>query len=167
MYRELEMKNKWKRRAAPLKVRQNPKSGTWSKKRALVLEDEAALRRIFTRVLTSLGFEVVAYESPAEVPSWEEVDIILSDNRMPVMSGLEYVRTLKSAGRRMDTIALLSADWNSDELVEANSLGCALFHKPLSITILSDWVAGLNIERVEGECRDLASSVERNQEGEA
>lgn len=67
--------------------------------RALIVDDSAAVRRMWTYWLTDLGFTVVeAFDGADAVKKASErcPDVVLLDLAMPVMDGLEALRRLRA-----------------------------------------------------------------------
>jgi len=118
-------------------------------KYAWVLEDEASIREMVGQTLVESGYRIQAYASPADTvhegegEGAEEPHLIVSDNRMPMITGLEYVRGLRSRGKNTRHIALMSGDWCPKDREEAESLGCKVFCKPFRMSELKKWVMSL------------------------
>lgn len=71
--------------------------------RALVVEDDARMRRIVTKVLTGCGFIVRAAEDGVAAlnafrASREPPDLVCADIRMPKMDGKEFAKRLRQDG---------------------------------------------------------------------
>jgi CheY-like chemotaxis protein len=68
------------------------------RRRVLLVEDEPHVRRSSTRLIESMGHEVIDVANGAEalslVESGAQFDVIVSDVQMPVMTGLELARRL-------------------------------------------------------------------------
>ena len=84
-------------------------------KKALIVEDESALRNILARELKKEGFEVVEAENGIEGYKMAEKvspDIILLDIMMPQMNGLESMKKIKEKNPYIPIIILtnLAAD---------------------------------------------------------
>ena len=67
----------------------------------LVAEDEAMLRRLFTGVLESAGFQVLAAEDGKEAVRVAHeypgpIQLLISNFRMPCLSGLEVARRVRA-----------------------------------------------------------------------
>jgi CheY-like chemotaxis protein len=67
-------------------------------KRILVVEDEISIRQLITNLLTRAGFRVDAAEDGAL--AWEALqvrryDLVITDNNMPKITGIELVRKLR------------------------------------------------------------------------
>jgi len=105
----------------------------------LIVDDEARILTALRRVLRSESYEILTAETPAEalrLLDARRVDLVLSDHKMPGMSGLELLarasRKQPSAGRILITgwteevppgdlaaigvRALLPKPWNNEEL---------------------------------------------------
>ncbi len=68
--------------------------------RILVADDEEAIRRLIATVLGGSGFQVDTAENGAV--AWEMLqaggyDLLITDNSMPVMSGVELIKTVRTA----------------------------------------------------------------------
>jgi len=104
--------------------------------KVLVVEDDADIRHILHIFLSEKGFEVkVADSAPAALDQLgeEPIDLILSDVRMPGMSGIELLRTLKERDPEIQLV-LMSAYSNVKDAVEAIQLGAADYvEKPIDL----------------------------------
>ena len=86
----------------------------------LLVDDEPAVRGALARVLRRAGFDVIEATHGAEaLTRWHadssHVSVVLSDVRMPVMDGPEFVRHLRAAGGR--TPVLLMSGFADEDLV--------------------------------------------------
>jgi DNA-binding NtrC family response regulator len=100
----------------------------------LVVEDDPDIRTIVTRFLGERGFQVKATDggqAALEALDQEPMDLILSDVRMPGMSGLELLRHLKERDPEIQLV-LMSAYSSVTDAVEAIQLGAADYvEKPI------------------------------------
>ncbi|UGY16962.1 response regulator [Bradyrhizobium septentrionale] len=108
-------------------------------RRILVIDDDAAMRDSLALLLDVKGFCVAAYERANqcldEVASGP-VDCIISDIRMPGMSGLELLRKLK-ADRVGYPVVLITGHGDVSLAVEAMKAGAADFiGKPFEDEVL-------------------------------
>ena len=92
--------------SAPSRHEPNPRQ------RILVVEDDAAIRRVNTEVLTYSGYHVDAAEDG--VAAWETLqlnnyDLIVTDNDMPRMTGIELIQKLQANGRALPVIMATGA----------------------------------------------------------
>jgi two-component system, cell cycle sensor histidine kinase and response regulator CckA len=75
--------------------------------RILVVEDEEGVRRVTERILRAGGYEVLAASGPheaIELAEGAQVDLVLTDVVMPVMSGAALVERLREDARRLPAI---------------------------------------------------------------
>jgi CheY-like chemotaxis protein len=118
------------------------------KLRALVFEDEDGLREIVVRILERRGYEVVAFKDPAQCPLFRGgmcysscADVLITDLRMPNMSGLEFLEHQFKHGCKIKNVALMSGAWSDGEARRATDLGCRVFNKPFSVKEIDAWLA--------------------------
>jgi DNA-binding NtrC family response regulator len=113
-------------------------------KRILIVEDEPDIRRILQLFLTEKGFQVKVADQPAralEVLEQGPVDLILSDVRMPGMSGLDLLRYLKQHDPEIELV-LMTAYSSVKDAVEAIRLGAADYvEKPIDFRRLERVIA--------------------------
>src|SRR3989441_6264338 len=102
--------------------------------KVMVVEDDPDIRKILELFLTEKAFRVKSAESASqalEMLAEEPIDLILSDVRMPGMSGLDLLRHLKE--RDPDIQLVLMSGYSSvKDAVEAIRLGAADYvEKPI------------------------------------
>jgi two-component system response regulator FixJ len=103
-----------------------------------VIDDDAAVRDSIAFLLESAG--LVARTYPSAVAFLEVVNLspgcIVTDVRMPEMSGIELVRRLKAAGRR-DPVIVITGHADVPLAIEAMKAGVADFiEKPFDDEVL-------------------------------
>ena len=122
-------------------------------RRVLVCEDDDRMRAFLAMVLTDEGYEVVEASHGSEAlnalylgdnaPS--DFDLVLSDERMPHMSGMELLKVLKRLGGAPPLI-LLSAF--ADDKLEQAALGAGaveVLAKPFSLSQLLDAIKRVDV----------------------
>jgi two-component system response regulator PilR (NtrC family) len=107
-----------------------------SKPRILIVDDEPSMRDMLRIVLRRDGYEVAVAENGRQAIEHlqrQPVDLLLSDIRMPDVSGVDVLRTAKDLNR--DVIAfMMTAFASTDTAVEAMRLGAVdYFTKPFSM----------------------------------
>lgn len=121
-------------------------------KTALILDDEPLCLDMMREILEEKGFSVTTFNDP--ISCLEELDehckreaipcfdIILADNQMPHMTGLEFLQFLKSKGCKLPDHckALISGSWDQDQVEQARELGCRIFYKPTPIETIYQWL---------------------------
>ena len=122
--------------------------------RVIVAEDEADVRQLVAVALRGLGYEIVEASSGADlldklgdVLIHDDVagrpDVIISDIRMPGLTGLEILAGLRQADWPT-AIVLMTAYADLDTREEAMRLGAdALFAKPFDIDDLMTAVVNM------------------------
>lgn len=112
--------------------------------RVLLAEDDNAMRRMLASILQQDGYEVIQARNGAQLFDLMNsqliyacdraaVDLIISDIRMPEMSGLEVLAALRDADWSTPVI-LLTAFGEQTTRDEALRLGAqAIFSKPFDI----------------------------------
>lgn len=122
------------------------------KLRILVLEDDEVTRKSLALLLRKYGYEVIDAPEPtlcpiylsAETCSHEDVcgDFLLTDNRMPKMSGLEFIEAQSQKGCKgvIGNKAVMSGFWSVEEREKAEKCGCKIFKKPFHIEEVIEWL---------------------------
>ncbi|MCP3967602.1 MAG: response regulator [Lentisphaerae bacterium] len=108
----------------------------------LIVDDELAIRATAGKMLESLGYRVLTAENGEEGVEifrshMSEIDVILLDVAMPVMSGDEafkHIREIKS-----DAVVLVSSGFTNDSRVQKTleAGACGFIKKPYSLNKLS------------------------------
>ncbi len=133
------------------------------KKRVLVVEDEEKLRRILELQLLDAGFDVVKAGSGEEaLPLIDRADLVLTDFKLPKMTGLEMLQIIRRADSRVPVI-LMTAFGTVENAVEAMKSGAADFLlKPFSLDMLVTVVnKALEIRTLRDENRQLKEELGR------
>jgi CheY-like chemotaxis protein len=121
--------------------------------RAIIFEDDDALRELLSNILHEKNYEVISASSPMGCPVYEDLtalcphkfacgDFLITDNHMPAMTGLEFVLAQEQRGCKgvVHNKAVMSACWADNELKLANYLGCKVFKKPFSLAEINKWL---------------------------
>ena len=105
--------------------------------RILIVDDDRSVADTFSRLLTLEGFEVATALDPGlglELADTIAPSAIILDLRMPLISGLQFLRAIRSRPHLAQTpVAIVTGDYFlSDALQEeVASLGAALRFKPM------------------------------------
>ena len=144
-----------------------PRSGTWSElpvapppkrrrprpPRLLVAEDDPELRCLLIECLRKDGYEVVDVANGNDLliritshyrlcPDPEPIDLILTDVRMPIVSGIDIARGLRDA-EWTTPIVLITAFADEDVRMTAQALDAVLLDKPFQLEVLRSCVRRL------------------------
>src|SRR4030095_11634433 len=101
-----------------------------------IVDDEPSMREMLRIVLRRDGYEVTVAANGTQaidILKRDRIDLLLSDIRMPDLSGVDVLRAAKDANR--DLVAfMMTAFASTDTAVEAMRLGAAdYFTKPFSM----------------------------------
>jgi DNA-binding NtrC family response regulator len=105
-------------------------------KRILVVDDDEVLRQFNAEMLTRFGYETETAEDGAV--AWEALqangyDVLITDNNMPNLSGVELVKKLRSA-HMMLPVVLASGTIPTEAMVWDSSLQLAgMLLKPFTL----------------------------------
>ncbi len=112
-------------------------------RRVMVVEDDADQRALIADVLAELGFVVElapdAGVALALLDDGAEVELLISDHRMPGMSGVELSRTLAARHPTVRTVLLTAY---GDEELARQAMGAH------ALTVLSKPLSVIDLERV-------------------
>lgn len=124
---------------------------TSSSPRILVVDDEASLRTLLKRFLQLEHYEVITAENGAQALALlveHQPDLVLLDMNMPVMSGMEALRRIKTDPATRDVpVVIVSSEVDVDGIATCLKLGAEDYlPKPFNPVILSARV-GACLER--------------------
>ena len=107
--------------------------------RILVVDDERSMRELLAIVLRREGYEVLLAENGRSAVSLlerEPVDLLISDIKMPDLSGVDVLRAAKKVDQDILGI-MITAFASTETAVEAMRLGaCDYLSKPFDIDLL-------------------------------
>ncbi len=122
--------------------------------RTLLLEDDENMRRLLELMLKRRGHQVASYDSPLHCPLFGEsscgcdgeapcIDFLITDNRMPGMSGMEFIQQQAQRSRQFKEQhkAIMSACWREQDKQLAIQLGFEVFRKPFNWNEFLAWLA--------------------------
>lgn len=119
------------------------------KLRILIIDDEECIRDSLAMHLSSLGHEVLTYETPVKCPAFKThnchmegpcADIIFVDQNMPGMSGLEYLKHLTHHGCLVlpPHRIMMTGDVTLELKSEIKRMGAQIVQKPLRFETLEE-----------------------------
>src|SRR5256884_4334126 len=107
--------------------------------RILVVDDERSMRELLAIVLRREGYEVLLADNgrtAIDLLEREPVDLLISDIKMPDLSGVDVLRAAKKIDQDILGI-MITAFASTDTAVEAMRLGaCDYLSKPFDIDLL-------------------------------
>lgn len=95
---------------------------------ALIVDDSRTMRLVLKKILNEVGFEVSEAEDGSEalirLKELDRVDLMLVDWNMPVMDGLEFVRTVRQDNAYDEVpVMMVTTEDTMDRVVEALNAG--------------------------------------------
>ena len=107
-----------------------------SRPRVLVVEDERVVSFLLTRTLEAAGYSVTATMDgldALDIGLNEDFDLVLLDQRIPGLLGLEVLQRWKAAGREFPVI-MVSGITGEADVISALEVGAVDYiRKPFSI----------------------------------
>ncbi|MCA9048611.1 MAG: response regulator [Planctomycetaceae bacterium] len=109
---------------------------------ALIIDDSRAMRRILTKIVQPLGFDITEAENGAEgfdrLVSAPDVEVVLVDWNMPVMNGLDFVKKVRATdGFETQKIIMVTTETEPAQMARALMDGVDEFvMKPFTADIL-------------------------------
>lgn len=103
----------------------------------LIVDDDVVVGETFARMLTLEGHRVATCQTAKAAldrAGIEPPDALILDMRMPVVSGLDFLRQLRRDPRLRETpVAIVTGDYflNEPILAEMRALGATVRYKPL------------------------------------
>jgi DNA-binding NtrC family response regulator len=102
----------------------------------LIVDDEPATSWALAEGLSDDGFTIDTFRTAEEAWTWLKngrSDLVISDLRLPGMSGLELARKLRR-GRRAQPVIIVTAYGTPEVMSELRRAGVAdCFHKPFAM----------------------------------
>jgi DNA-binding response OmpR family regulator len=119
-------------------------------RRILVAEDDQEMRALLTQSLRWAGYRVTecvdGWDLLSHLGSYlipqnhENIDLVISDIRMPGLTGLEILRGTRGT-RRFPPVILITAFGDDETHAEAARLGAAMLDKPFDMNEMLATVA--------------------------
>jgi len=111
--------------------------------RVLIVDDNAALAENIAEVLEMDGYETrvanTATEGLAPATSWSH-DVLITDYRLPDISGAELVRRIKKMG--VAVVAVVISAYTDDSTIEdARSAGASFVPKPVDFAAIGKLIS--------------------------
>ncbi len=110
--------------------------------RVLVVDDFSTMRRIVKNILRQLGFmniiEADDGSTAWEIINKEKIDFIVSDWNMPIMTGIELLRKVRSTDHLEKTpFLMVTAEAQQENILEAVQAGVSNYIvKPFTSEVL-------------------------------
>ncbi len=123
---------------------------------ALVVDDSAVIRTVLTRILSGLGYEVLAAahgrDALNKLEAGARPDLVLVDWNMPEMNGYEFIRALRGDPRwRALPLMMVTTETEIDQVARALAAGANEYlMKPFTPEMVQDKLALLGLTSTQG-----------------
>ena len=118
--------------------------------RAVIIDDEPSVRQSLEYLCARRGYEVLAFPDPGLCPLYVSppcpcprgiacADLLLVDQYMLEVDGLDFVAGLRAKGCAGLQIAAISGAWPPAARARAVGLSCRLLRKPFELPELFAW----------------------------
>lgn len=111
-----------------------------TKKRVLVVDDDAVLRDLLCKMLSSIGLKAVPAENGREAYELLQIgffDLVVTDLQMPVMDGWTLIKKLRRHSRQLPVV-VITGQPPEDVIYISNELShCIFLHKPFTLKDLT------------------------------
>lgn len=117
-------------------------------KRLLIIDDESLITHYLTDLLTDEGYKVTSFTESVEglnyfKNNYESIDMIITDQTMPDMTGLELARNIKKTGITIPIILCSGYSEYANDSLENGDLVNAFLDKPFDDALLLKTVSRL------------------------
>lgn len=114
-----------------------------TKQKIMVVDDETDICNLFRDALQVAGYNVKAFTNPVDALEdfkhhHEEYSVIISDVRMPEMSGIELIKRINQINKNVKVFLMTAFEIKNEELQEARM--DEFLNKPIYIQRLVDMV---------------------------
>lgn len=123
------------------------------KLRVTIFDDDPTNLKLFAAIMSARDYEVQAYDRAVLCPVYAAeveactlrkpcADIVITDNQMPRMTGIEMLLLRVQRGCKIDVRneAVASADLDTRQRKIIEKLGCAFFSKPFRLSDMLNWL---------------------------
>lgn len=122
------------------------------KRRVIIYDDDRIFSGLLRDYFTFREYDALTYQKPLFCPLYEDhadckelfpcADLIVSDYRMPGMTGVDMLRAQSRRGCKVPvkSRALMSGDLDDIGRLGVRELGCMFFQKPFSFDEISTWI---------------------------
>ncbi len=117
----------------------------------LIIDDSLPMRSVLKRTLTAAGYgsseliEAANGKEALELMKNNWIDIVLTDYNMPVMDGLEFIKTIKKDDLSKDIpVVVISTEGNESKIKEFMDCGAVGYiTKPFTAEAIRDLIVNI------------------------
>jgi len=116
--------------------------------KVMMVDDNEEVLRVFSSMVTMLGYGVTSFTSAIDAieyikGSLKEIDLIITDYRMPEMNGLDLLIKVRMSGVDIPSIILTGYPEEVDS-ERARHCGAAIIGKPIRLSELQHQISMLS-----------------------
>jgi CheY-like chemotaxis protein len=114
-----------------------------TKKRVLVVDDDAMLRDLLCKMFASIGLKAVPAENGREAYELTQIgvfDLVVTDLQMPVMDGWTLIKKLRRHSRRLPVVVITGQSPEDVSFMTSELSDCIFLHKPFTLKQLTEAV---------------------------
>lgn len=111
-----------------------------TKKRVLVVDDDAVLRDLLCKMFSSIGLKAVPAENGREAYELLQIgffDLVVTDLQMPVMDGWTLIKKLRRHSRHLPVVVITGQPPEDVIYISSEMSHCIFLHKPFSMKDLT------------------------------
>ena len=111
-----------------------------TKKRVLVVDDDAMLRDLLCKMFASIGLKAVPAENGREAYELTQIgsfDLVVPDLQMPVMDGWTLIKKLRRHERRLPVLVITGQSPEDVASMSSELPDCIFLHKPFTLKQLT------------------------------
>ena len=126
---------------------QSIESGSNNMIKIVLIDDDAFVLRVHAEMLKAMGYVPFTFESPEDALKYlreyrEHVSMVITDYRMPVMNGLEFISELRQFDNEMSAMILTGFPDEVDHH-KVRSYGARLVSKPIKSQKMAEHIDSL------------------------
>jgi CheY-like chemotaxis protein len=134
-----------------------------TKKRVLVVDDDAVLRDLLCKMFASIGLNAVPAENGREAYDLVQIgffDLVITDLQMPVMDGWTLIKKLRRHSRRLPIVVITGQSPEDVFYISSEMSNCVFLYKPFTLKELTKAV----IQALDSEYRAAVVSMNRSKQ---
>jgi len=130
-----------------------------TKKRVLVVDDDAMLRDLLCKMFASIGLKAVPAENGREAYELTQIgvfDLLVTDLQMPVMDGWTLIKKLRRHSRQLPVVIITGQSPEEVAFMSSELPDCIFLHKPFTLKQLTEAVIlALDMRHYAGRVRRI------------
>lgn len=111
-----------------------------TKKRVLVVDDDAVLRDLLCKMFASIGLKAVPAENGREAYELLQIgffDLVVTDLQMPVMDGWTLIKKLRRHTKQLPVVVITGQSPEDVVYISNEMSNCIFLHKPFTLKELT------------------------------